>query len=215
MSMDLFDFGDGNGPVPAHRHVMAIKGLPKTVRSDAKGLFLNSAESNDNIVLGGWVANSARVAPGVLLGVNAVVFGEAQVEGEVWILNDARIYGQAQVSENAWVSDYAEVYGCAKLCGRVEVKGHATVRGFARVLDNAYIGGNAVVEDWAVVGGDAVLRGRVQIGGHVIIGGGVRLEEDEVLEAGIQGNIGFSKLLQSIYAEEHAKNVAALDSHIG
>jgi serine acetyltransferase len=48
-----YDFGDGNGPVAAHRH------------------------SNG----GGWVADTAKVDETAYVGLNAMVFGNAEVSG--------------------------------------------------------------------------------------------------------------------------------------
>jgi hypothetical protein len=45
------DFGDGNGPVPAHRHPNG----------------------------GGWVADTAGVASGVFVGKDALVYEDAEV----------------------------------------------------------------------------------------------------------------------------------------
>ena len=59
---ETFDFDDGNGPVPAHRH------------------------SNGR----GWVADTATVSPDAYVGPNAWVFGNARVSGRVF--GYARVY---------------------------------------------------------------------------------------------------------------------------
>jgi hypothetical protein len=48
--MTTFDFGNGMGPVPAHKHVNG----------------------------GGWVADTARVGKNVMVGPDAMVYGEAK-----------------------------------------------------------------------------------------------------------------------------------------
>ena len=72
-----FDFGDGNGPIPAHIH--------------ANG--------------GGWVADTAQVAESAYVGKLARVFGKARVYGEARVSGKAWVYGEAQVSGEARVCD--------------------------------------------------------------------------------------------------------------
>ena len=83
-----FDFGDGNGPVRAHRH--------------ANG--------------GGWVADTAQVAESAYVGKLARVSGEAQVYDEAQVYGKARVFGEAQVSGKALVSGKARVFGEARVC---------------------------------------------------------------------------------------------------
>ena len=86
----VFDFEDGNGPVPAHQHKNG----------------------------GGWVANTARVAETVFVGPEARVYGQARVYGKAWVFGKAQVYGNAQVSDLAWVYDLARVCGQTQVCGR-------------------------------------------------------------------------------------------------
>lgn len=58
-----FDFCDGKGLVPAHRHVNG----------------------------GGWVANTAYVSDSAYVGPNAQVYGNARVRGEAWVHGSAKI----------------------------------------------------------------------------------------------------------------------------
>ena len=72
---ETYDFDNGNGPVPAHRH------------------------SNGE----GWVADTAKVDASAYIGPFALVFGNAQVcsgacvFGKVEVYGDAKICGDAQV----------------------------------------------------------------------------------------------------------------------
>ena len=68
----IYDFQDGNGPVPAHRH--------------PKG--------------GGWVADTATVEETAYVGPDARVYGSALVEGGVSLLCDTRISGASCVAYN-------------------------------------------------------------------------------------------------------------------
>jgi len=55
-----FDFDDGNGPVPAHRH------------------------QNPDGSIGGWVADTATVAPTAEVGPEARIFDQARVYVGLW-----------------------------------------------------------------------------------------------------------------------------------
>ena len=67
---ETYDFKDGKGPVPAHRH--------------AKG--------------GGWVANTAYVADTAYVGVDALVYDNARVFDKAQVYGGAWVYGNAHVS---------------------------------------------------------------------------------------------------------------------
>ena len=73
IEMTTFDFGDGNGPVPAHKH--------------PKG--------------GGWVADTATVDETAYVGAEARVFDYAKVFGDARVYGDARVFDNAQVFGNA------------------------------------------------------------------------------------------------------------------
>ena len=67
---ECFDFKDGNGKVPAHRHSSG----------------------------GGWVADTAYVAESVYVGNNAKVYGNAEIFGYAVVSGYARVFGNAKVS---------------------------------------------------------------------------------------------------------------------
>lgn len=71
MSETLHDFEDGNGPVPAHRH------------------------ANPDGTVGGWVAHTAVVMPGVHVDRLSVVYGNAVIFGTCGIYGRSRIGGTA------------------------------------------------------------------------------------------------------------------------
>lgn len=73
---DTHDFNDGNGPVPAHRHVNG----------------------------GGWVANTASVDDTAYIGRDAHVFGHAIVRDHTRVFGHARVFGLAIVRGHAVVS---------------------------------------------------------------------------------------------------------------
>ena len=89
-NIETFDFGDGQGPVPAHRHVQG----------------------------GGWVADTARVDPDSFVGARARVFGRATVGPKVALYNKTSVSGSARVSnvvleEAAKVDRSAQIHGSA------------------------------------------------------------------------------------------------------
>jgi len=123
-SETTYDFGDGYGAVPAHRHV------------------------NPDGTIGGWVADTAAVSPTATVGVDARVYDNAIVCG------NARVYENSCVSTNAHVSDNAHVSGYAVVCGSARVYENAHVSGDAAVCGDAIVYGSAVVCGTARVGGD-------------------------------------------------------------
>jgi hypothetical protein len=70
-AVTTFDFGDGNGPVPAHKH------------------------SNG----GGWVADTATVADTAYVGPNARVYGYARVYENAQVYGYARLFGSVRVTK--------------------------------------------------------------------------------------------------------------------
>ena len=113
---------------------------------------------------GGWVANTANVAPTAFVGVHAMVYGQAAIR------DHAKVYGLAQVFAHAIICDHAEVFGYAAVCDHAVVGNHAKVYGFAQVCDNAIVRGHAEVFSYAVVSGDAIVRGKTIIDGGRICG---------------------------------------------
>lgn len=130
-TLTLWDFADGNGPVPAHRH-------------------LNG---------GGWVADTARVDETVLVGPDAKVYGCAAVKDSVELRGHAQVYGAACVTGACKVADHAQVFGHAVVSGAVTVAGLARVYGDAMVSDHAAVRGCALVAGRATVGGASVVEG--------------------------------------------------------
>ena len=124
----VHDFGDGNGPVPAHRHL------------------------NPDGSLGGMVADTARVASTVTVGPDALVYGMADVHDQAMILDRAQVYGDASIMNKATICGSARVHGCAWVFDQ------AVVGGNAQVFDNAQLGDAAYVAGWARVYGDAIVH---------------------------------------------------------
>jgi hypothetical protein len=117
------DFKDGRGRVFAHRH--------------------------DNG--GGWVADTAWVAPAAKVTRNAQVFGFARVDSLCEVAGTARVYEHARLFDRARVSQQAEVGGCAK------------------ILDNSVLSGNAHVSGNALICGNSDLSRRVRVSGYAVV----------------------------------------------
>lgn len=122
---------------------------------------------------GGFVANSAKVAPSVFVGPEARVLDEAQVKGQ------ARIEDQAVIADRAVIEDFAQVSGCAVIRDRSVVKGRARIRDHAQVRGASRLEGDVLALDSANLDGvrakDLVIfRGCTQpwncdLGGHAIL----------------------------------------------
>ena len=106
----MFDFEDGNGPVPAHHH----KNPDGSVSDNA------------------WVSDTARVSGNAWVSDNAWIFGNTR------IFDNARIYGYARVSDTAWVYGTARVYGNARISDNAWISGDARVYGNARIFEGEY-----------------------------------------------------------------------------
>ena len=139
----MFDFNDGDGQVPAHRHRYG----------------------------GGWVADTSSVSHTAYVGAYALVFGKAKVFGNVRISGKAKVSGDTVISGNAkvfgdaWVAGKAKVSGKAKISGKTEVYGNAWVYGDAWVAGKAKVFGDAVVSENARVSGDAEVYGDAKVYG--------------------------------------------------
>jgi len=120
-----FDFLDGNGPVPAHRHPNG----------------------------GGWVADTATVDSSEFVGPDAKVFGEAQVYGKARVSDSAlvsgsaRVYGEARVFGSALVFHSARVYDEARVFHSALVYDEARVYGSAGVYGSAWVANKSKVTD--------------------------------------------------------------------
>jgi carbonic anhydrase/acetyltransferase-like protein (isoleucine patch superfamily) len=132
---DVFDFEDGAGAVPAHRHI------------------------NQHGSEGGWVANTAFAARTVFIGRDARVAGTAIVADTAKVFDNARVGGNARVLDGAWVSENATVDGDAQVCGHATVYGNARVGGTAFVGGYSKVGGSTVVRQDAVIGDKVILHG--------------------------------------------------------
>jgi len=151
---NVFDFQDGKGPVPAHRHRNG----------------------------GGWVADTASVADSAYVGPNAKVFdnaqvysrawvfGSAQIYGDAWVFDHAQVYGKARVFDHAQVLDNARVSGEAQVLGNAWVSGISQVYGKARVFDHAQVLDNARVSGISQVSGNALISGDAMVSVNVIAG---------------------------------------------
>ena len=100
MKEQTHNFGDGNGPVPAHRH---IKG-------------------------NGWVADTANVHNSAYIGPDARVSGNARISGDARVYGNARVHDSARVYANALVYDSARVHGDALVYDSARVYGNARVK---------------------------------------------------------------------------------------
>ena len=149
-----YDFGDGRGPVAAHRH------------------------KNPDGSVGGWVADTAMVDDAAYIGPSAEVFGEAYVG------SGARIFGHARVYDDAKVLDRALVFGRAQAFDRALISGNARIFENAGVYGEAFVGmeaevrGSARVSGYAQINGSAIIEGAACVYGNAMIAGTSRVSEE-------------------------------------
>ena len=96
---EVYDFEDGRGPVPAHRHL------------------------NPNGKYGGWVEDSASVSGSVYLDYTVTVFGNANIFNEVTVMGLVKISGQAIICDGVEIEGDIEISGNVKLCNEVILEG--------------------------------------------------------------------------------------------
>ena len=150
-----FDFNDGNGLVPAHRH------------------------KNPNGDFGGWVANSAIVEATVHVDFNSQVFGQAWVYDNAQVLDQALVYGEAQVYNQAQVYGDARIYGKAKIFDNAHIFGKGRVSGKALVFGRVWVSGSALIFDKAQVFGQARIFGAARINGEKKVFGQEQVSGDK------------------------------------
>jgi carbonic anhydrase/acetyltransferase-like protein (isoleucine patch superfamily) len=153
--IDKYDFDDGNGLVPAHKHTNG----------------------------GGWVADTASVANTVYVGPNAEVYEYAKVVEWVVVTGDAKVFGKVSVSGYALVSENANVFGKSNVFGNAKVYGNARVYGNVKVFGDAMISGNAKVCGDAMVSGDAVVSENDLVYGVITKKDTSEIEDDYKSEA--------------------------------
>ena len=82
---------------------------------------------------------------------NACVFEDARISNNAQIFGNALVYGYAVVCGNAFIFDEAQVYGNARIYDDTRVSGNAQVFGYARAYGSVEIYDNARIYDdaWA------------------------------------------------------------------
>lgn len=89
---ETYDFNNGKGPVPAHRH------------------------SNGE----GWVADTAKVDASAYVGPFALVFGNAQVCSGACVFGKVEVYGDAKICGDAMVYGYDNAEEIAELTHKLD-----------------------------------------------------------------------------------------------
>ena len=115
MSIQLYDFEDGLGFVPAHQH------------------------KNPDGSVGGWVAETAWVDSTAYVGENTKVYGHAQVFGKALIYGNAKVYGKALICGNAQIYSQVQVYGQAQVFGQARVYDYAYIHDQVQISNNVHI----------------------------------------------------------------------------
>lgn len=159
--MYQYDFGDGAGLVRARPH------------------------SNG----GGMVASTANVADSVYLDRGCVVFGHAQIKGNVRIVDRCRVSGvllpggvstliedQVLLSGRVVVEGYVLMRDNAQARGSVKLSAGVAVMHNARVIDRARLAGQVHVRDHAYIHEDVTIIAEdegeiVELCGRDVVGG--------------------------------------------
>jgi len=139
-----------------------------------EGEFGGFVESEDNLDGDAWVQENAKVFE------DARVYGNVIIAGEAVVRDRAEVHGNAVVCGNARIEDDAEVYGKASIADNAKVFGHAEiwgttkVHGYAKVRDYAKVRGASCIEESAIIDDHAYIED-ANIGGDVKIGGDAQI----------------------------------------
>ena len=112
----FFDFSDGNGFVPAHKHPFG----------------------------GGWVANTAEVDDSVYIAPLARIFGHAKIYNNVKIGGFSKISGYAQIRDNVCIGGKVSVQGYALVEGNVILEKECFVGAGTHLAGNFKISDHAM-----------------------------------------------------------------------
>lgn len=111
----FFDFEDGRGPVPAHKHPHG----------------------------GGWVADTAEVENSVYVGPCARVYGHTHIYNNVRIEGFSAISDYAQVCDNVRIGGNVRVSGHALLEGDIVLEKNCFIGGGTHLKGSVKIGDHA------------------------------------------------------------------------
>ena len=124
MNETMFDFEDGNGPVPAHKH-----------------------PNGD-----GWVADTASVEDTFFVGHRTRVYGNARLEGTGNLFDDAQVFGNAYISgRNPTICGTSKIYGNAKIKDEAFIRDSIWIAGNVTVQGSSILqGGVRLFNDWVI-----------------------------------------------------------------
>ena len=123
------DFGDGNGPVPAHQHPNG----------------------------GGWVDNTATVAASVYIGARATIGTRAHIWAWAHIGARAHIGEGAAIGEWASIGEWAHIGARATIGERARIGEWAHIGARATIGEWARIWARAHIGEWAHIGARATI----------------------------------------------------------
>ena len=98
---------------------------------------------NGNRKEGGWVENTAKVAPTAYIGINAIVGQNADIRDNARIDDRAVVCGRGIVADEGRVIGCGVVYEDVVIADRGIVGGNAVARGNSKVIEDAMIFGQA------------------------------------------------------------------------
>lgn len=188
-SQDVFDalagshdFGDGEGPVPAHRHV--------NPDGTVGGWISDAAVFDDRSQL--WLGPGASIGGTVTLTGKVVVDNNARVQGTCHLRN-CRVLGRAVVAQRVMVGHRRPEMGMIIIQGAARVEGHnVTLSGHTKIFGSAHVTGTGTEIRDSSVGGHAqmlggliyesTLRGNAIIRDDANVSGGAMIQGDAIIK---------------------------------
>lgn len=115
----IFDFNDGKGLVPAHRH--------------ANG--------------GGWVSDTALVDESVYVGPHAIIHGCAKIKDDAFIDEYADVAGYCTIEDQVCIRGRAVIRGSCQILEHAEVSGNVFLAGQFKIGGYRVLSGNQCYYD--------------------------------------------------------------------
>ena len=118
------------------------------------------------------MALTASVEDTVYVGSGCLVYGYAQIKGEVRLEGRVRVDGEKYpnevstlIEDRVRLSGQAHVSGCVILRDNAHVGEQAVLKGCVEVLHHACVGGKAKIEGWVSLCDRSIVRGNAHLKG--------------------------------------------------
>lgn len=136
---------------------------PNNLQDDAwvTGYLYGDAVACDNALIERMVFGNAFVQRNAVIQENAKVYDNANIGGDAMICDHAVVCGDARVGDNARIMGYAEVSGNAKVYNSARISDcvHVTVGGDVRLKDKVIVEGDVTIGNHTIIKDNVIIKG--------------------------------------------------------